>query len=146
MTQKRIDPASPNEERPGSRTATVDLAGAERRKFFAVKRALDVAVSGAVLLAACPVMALTALMIRVESPGDPIFVQRRLGRHGQPFSMLKFRTMYAGSEAGGVYEAVADARVTRFGRFLRKTSLDELPQLVNILMGDMSMSAKVARG
>lgn len=103
------------------------------------KRAVDLGVSALACATLTPVMALTALAIKLESPGPVIFRQVRLGRRGAPFTMYKFRTMRVGAEAGGVYESSNDDRVTRVGRILRRTSLDELPQLVNIIKGDMAI-------
>lgn len=112
--------------------------------FYArrVKRALDVALSGAALVALSPVMAACAVAVRVEDPAGPaLFRQERLGLGGQTFTMLKFRSMRVGSEhkGSGVYSGHDDPRVTKVGRVLRATSLDELPQLVNIIRGDMSI-------
>jgi lipopolysaccharide/colanic/teichoic acid biosynthesis glycosyltransferase len=105
------------------------------------RRAIDILVSGAGLLAAAPVLALAALAIRLESPGPVIYRQRRIGRDGRPFDVLKLRTMIDGAEWLGAGLAVntGDARITRVGRFLRRTSLDELPNLLNVLRGDMSL-------
>ncbi|WP_345206213.1 sugar transferase [Fodinibacter luteus] len=97
-----------------------------------MKRVIDIALCSGALAALSPVMAFTAAAIRLDSPGPVIFRQQRLGLGGRPFTMCKFRTMYVGAEASGVYEATGDVRVTRLGRVLRRTSLDELPQLVNI--------------
>lgn len=104
-----------------------------------VKRALDVALGVSALIVLSPVLALTAAAVKIDSPGPALFRQERLGLGGRPFTMYKFRSMSVGAEAGGVYEAKRDARVTRVGRVLRRTSLDELPQLVNIIRGDMSI-------
>ena len=79
------------------------------------------------------------MAIKLARPGPVLFRQERLGLQGRPFTMLKFRSMRVGAEAGGVYESSRDARVTRVGRVLRRTSLDELPQLLNIIRGDMSL-------
>ncbi|MEA2265302.1 MAG: hypothetical protein QOE27_885 [Solirubrobacteraceae bacterium] len=105
------------------------------------RRAIDILVSGAGLLAAAPVLALAALAIRLESPGPVIYRQRRIGRDGRPFDVLKLRTMVDGAEWLGAGLAVntGDARITRVGRLLRRTSLDELPNLLNVLRGDMSL-------
>ncbi len=104
-----------------------------------VKRATDVALCTAALAVLSPVLALTAVAIKLDSPGPVLFRQPRLGLGGRSFTMYKFRSMRVGAEAGGVYEAARDARVTRLGRVLRRTSIDELPQLVNIIKGDMSI-------
>ncbi len=115
------------------------------------KRTLDVCVAGVLLVLLAPVMAVIALAIRLESPGAIIFRQVRLGRHGRPFIFYKFRGMVADAEArrsqlehlnevdGPIFKMRNDPRVTRVGRFLRRTSLDELPQLWNVLKGDMSL-------
>jgi len=105
------------------------------------KRILDVLVAGVALLVSAPVLALAALLIRLESPGHPIYRQRRVGRAGHPFEVYKLRTMIAGAEGMGAGLAVdeGDARITRVGAFLRRTSIDELPNLVNVLRGEMSL-------
>ena len=104
-----------------------------------VKRGADVVLCAGALVVLSPVLALSAVAIKLDSPGPVFFRQERLGLKGRPFTMLKFRSMRVGAEAGGVYESSRDARVTRVGRVLRRTSLDELPQLVNIIRGDMSI-------
>ena len=102
------------------------------------KRALDVAASGAGLLVLSPVLLATALAVRVGLGSPILFRQVRPGRDGQPFEMLKFRTMLDARDADG--NPLSDAeRLTRFGRWLRSTSLDELPELWNVLRGDMSL-------
>jgi lipopolysaccharide/colanic/teichoic acid biosynthesis glycosyltransferase len=116
------------------------------------KRMLDLVgvVLGGVFLG--PLVLVIALLIRLDSPGPVFFHQRRLGRWGEPFWMWKFRTMVVGSEAihadferlnevqgGGVFKIRRDPRITRVGRLLRRASLDELPQLVNVLQGTMSL-------
>ena len=104
-----------------------------------VKRGADVALCAGALVVLSPVLALSAVAIKLDTPGPVLFRQERLGLKGRPFTMLKFRSMRVGAEAGGVYESSRDARVTGVGRVLRRTSLDELPQLVNIIRGDMSI-------
>ena len=112
---------------------------AEKRAYLALKRAFDI--SGALVglaVLALP-MSVIALIIALDSPGDPIFRQERLGKDGKPFTMYKFRSMYEDAERDGPRWADADdGRCTRFGAFLRRTRLDELPQIWNILKGDMS--------
>ncbi len=115
----------------------------------ALKRALDVLLAAALLTALAPVLAVAILLIRLTSRGDPIFVQPRIGLHGEEFSMLKLRTMVYGAdrledrlarrEAGPFLKIRNDPRVTPVGRVLRRLSIDELPQLVNVLKGDMSL-------
>lgn len=106
-----------------------------------IKRMLDVVISLAVLTIGAIPMLIVALLIRLESPGPAIFRQKRIGKDGKVFEFLKFRSMCQGAEhtGTGVYSDKNDIRVTRFGRFLRATSIDELPQLINILKGDMSL-------
>ena len=108
--------------------------------YETVKRILDVVVSILGLAITLPFWLLVALAIRLDSRGSAIFNQARVGRHGRVFSMFKFRTMRADAENGiARWAARNDDRVTRVGRFLRKTRIDELPQLWNILRGDMSL-------
>jgi lipopolysaccharide/colanic/teichoic acid biosynthesis glycosyltransferase len=105
-----------------------------------VKRLFDIAVSGVGLLFAAPVIAVSALAIRLSSPGPLIYRARRAGQHGRPFTMYKLRTMHvAPPGAGSVITAGNDPRVFRVGALLRKSKLDELPQLLNVLRGDMSL-------
>ena len=106
-----------------------------------IKRALDIIIAVFGLFVGAIPMAIVALLIRLESPGPAIFRQQRIGKDGKVFEFLKFRSMCQGAEhtGSGVYSGKGDARVTRIGRILRATSIDELPQLVNILRGDMSL-------
>jgi lipopolysaccharide/colanic/teichoic acid biosynthesis glycosyltransferase len=105
------------------------------------KRAMDLVISGVALVLAAPLMALLWVLVRLESPGEPIYKQVRVGRDGAPFEIYKFRTMVSGAEFIGAGLAVqeGDARITRMGKLLRKTSLDELPNLVNVFRGEMSI-------
>jgi putative colanic acid biosynthesis UDP-glucose lipid carrier transferase len=103
------------------------------------KTALDRALAGALLLLLAPLMVLIAVAIRLDSPGPALFRQWRGGRSGVPFEILKFRTMRVTGEAAPLPAAPDDRRVTRLGRLLRRTSLDELPQLLNVLKGEMSL-------
>jgi lipopolysaccharide/colanic/teichoic acid biosynthesis glycosyltransferase len=105
------------------------------------KRALDVTVAGALLVASSPVLGVAALLIRLETHGHPIYRQRRVGRHGDPFELYKLRTMISGAETMGAGLAIneGDSRITRLGAVLRRTSMDELPNLVNVLRGEMSI-------
>ncbi|MGZ8649925.1 MAG: sugar transferase [Solirubrobacteraceae bacterium] len=105
------------------------------------KRVLDVTVAAAALLVLAPVLGLAALLIRLESRGHPIYRQRRVGRDGHAFEVYKLRTMVAGAEMMGSGLAVdqGDERITRVGAVLRRGSIDELPNLVNVLLGEMSL-------
>ena len=109
------------------------------KAFF--KRFFDIVLSLGALLALCWLMAIAAVLIRLESKGPVIFRQQRLGRGGKEFTFYKFRSMCVGAEqtGSGVYSGKNDARVTKVGKILRATSIDELPQLWNILRGDMSL-------
>lgn len=154
-----------NPESPVDRTLYVDLAlEAERkRNFLAFKRAIDIAISALALAVCSPLFLLTALAIKATSKGPVFFRQKRIGQHGKQFIFLKFRSMHAennehvhkefvtglinyssartktGVDGEGHYKIKDDARITGFGRFLRRTSLDELPQLLNVLKGEMSL-------
>jgi exopolysaccharide biosynthesis polyprenyl glycosylphosphotransferase len=105
------------------------------------KRIFDIAATSGVLLAAAPLMALIAIALRITSGRPILFAQERMGIDGRVFRMLKFRTMPVDAEAetGPVWNTADDARATPLGSLLRKTSLDELPQLWNVLRGDMSL-------
>jgi lipopolysaccharide/colanic/teichoic acid biosynthesis glycosyltransferase len=105
------------------------------------RRLVDIAVSAVALVVSAPVVIAAMIAIRLESPGHPIYRQRRVGKDGESFDMLKLRTMVSGAEGIGAGLAVneGDARITRVGRLLRRYSLDELPNLVNVLRGDMSL-------
>ena len=125
----------------------------------AIKRALDVLLASAALLVLSPLLAAIWLAVRLSSPGPAVFSQERLGRGEQPFTMYKFRSMSTGADdtihreyvsrmltgegpveaTNGIYKLHADPRITPLGASLRKTSLDELPQLVNVVRGDMSL-------
>ncbi len=144
---------------PGSMTVA-DLDGVPMLAFtrtptdalaLAVKRAFDVAVSASVLLVLAPVLLAVAAAVKLDSPGPVFFRQVRVGRNGRPFRMVKFRSMRADAErrlealrdrnemTGPVFKMANDPRVTRVGRFLRRTSLDEFPQFWNVLRGEMSV-------
>jgi lipopolysaccharide/colanic/teichoic acid biosynthesis glycosyltransferase len=106
-----------------------------------VNRAADVAIAGGTLLLASPVIALAALAVKLEDGGPVLYRQTRVGRSGADFELLKLRTMVVGAETMGAGLSVNrdDARITRAGRLLRKLSLDELPQLWNVVRGEMSV-------
>lgn len=105
------------------------------------KRALDLAIAIPAAILTAPLVALLALLIRLESPGSPIYRQRRVGRDGRLFSIYKLRTMVADAERIGAGLAIqeGDERITRLGRLLRRYSLDELPNLYNVVRGEMSI-------
>jgi lipopolysaccharide/colanic/teichoic acid biosynthesis glycosyltransferase len=123
------------------------------RLYDVGKRATDVVLAAALLLPALPIFLIAAAAIRIESPGSPFFFQKRLGKNGKPFRLIKLRGMYrdARERFPHLYDYAAqksldfyfhheeDPRVTRVGRFTRRTSIDELPNLLNVLKGDMSM-------
>jgi lipopolysaccharide/colanic/teichoic acid biosynthesis glycosyltransferase len=106
-----------------------------------VSRLLDVAIASLGLAISSPLLALAMLAIRIESRGSPVYRQRRVGRDGEPFELLKLRTMVAGAEHVGAGLAVnhGDPRITRVGAVLRRFSLDELPNLVNVLRGELAI-------
>ena len=103
-----------------------------------MRRALDVLVAGAALLVLAPLLAAVGIAVRLGSPGPALFRQTRVGRGGAPFALLKFRTMWQYA-AGPSVTGAADARVTPIGAWLRRWKIDELPQLVNVLRGDMTL-------
>ena len=121
------------------------------RSTLVLKRGLDLAISLPLLVLTAPLIAVVALAIRLDREGPAFFVQRRGGLDGRPFRMVKFRTMVTNAEErlsevvsvddlpAPMYKLVQDPRVTRIGRLLRRTSLDELPQLLNVVKGDMSL-------
>ncbi|MFP4698131.1 MAG: sugar transferase [Eubacteriales bacterium] len=106
-------------------------------KFF--KRLFDITISVIGLIITSPILLIAAVAIKLESTGPIIFKQERLGLNGKVFKIYKFRSMCVDAEKGGVYEKEGDPRVTKVGKFIRKTSIDELPQFVNILKGEMSL-------
>lgn len=111
------------------------------RGFYrAVKRFLDVTASFLGLVLLSPLLLAVSILIKIDSRGPVIFRQKRIGRNGKVFDIYKFRSMCVGAEktGSGVYSGKGDARVTRIGKILRATSIDELPQLLNILKGEMS--------
>ena len=106
-----------------------------------IKRVIDICISLIALLILFIPLLIVAVLIKLDSKGPVIFKQERLGKNGVPFKIWKFRSMCVGAEkqGTGVYSYKGDARVTKVGRFIRATSIDELPQLVNILKGDMAL-------
>ena len=109
------------------------------RKFG--KRAIDTVLSLLALVILSPLLLITAIAIKLSSPGPVLFQQQRLGLHGKEFTIYKFRSMAVGAEhtGSGVYSEKGDPRVSTIGRFIRKASIDELPQLVNVIKGDMAI-------
>jgi exopolysaccharide biosynthesis polyprenyl glycosylphosphotransferase len=137
------------DEMPGTAMLAVRRFGLSRSSQL-VKRSFDVAVAGVALFLLLPLMVILALLVRLTSPGPVLFRQERVGRYGRTFQMIKFRTMVedadarkdelsAFNEAEGLFKIRDDPRVTRVGRRLRRTNLDELPQLINVLSGQMSL-------
>lgn len=109
--------------------------------YLYFKRLFDILIAGIALIILSPFLLITAILIKLDSKGPIIFKQERLGLHGIPFKIYKFRSMCVGAEkqGSGVYSFKGDKRITRVGKIIRATSIDELPQLVNILKGDMSL-------
>ncbi len=106
-----------------------------------MNRPLDLVLAGVLLVVTAPLLALAALAIKIESRGPVFYSQRRVGKHGRPFALLKLRTMVPGAESmgAGIYVLEGDPRITRVGRLLRRFSLDELPNLVNVVRGDLAI-------
>jgi lipopolysaccharide/colanic/teichoic acid biosynthesis glycosyltransferase len=151
--------------RPSNAALYPDLISHDKgkRTVLAVKRVIDIVGSATLLILCAPLLAVIALAIKFSSKGPVFYRQMRVGRYGQTFTFLKFRSMYVDSDCGvhkefmmrliashpvpnvqgeserGVYKLTNDKRITRVGRILRRTSLDELPQFLNVLMGDMSL-------
>jgi len=116
------------------------LAAAKPGTGFLAKRVLDVVLAGALLVLLCPVLALLSLAIALDSRGPVLFCQMRTGLNGRIFPIFKFRSMHVMEDGAEVVQAVdGDVRVTRIGRLIRTLSLDELPQLLNVIAGDMSL-------
>jgi putative colanic acid biosynthesis UDP-glucose lipid carrier transferase len=130
-------------QEPTSNLATLEdlrLWVPSRTQALDAKRVLDIAVSLAGILILLPLLALVSLAVALDSRGPILFCQRRHGRHGQIFGILKFRSMRVLEDGVQVVQATKnDSRVTRIGRFLRASSIDELPQLFNVLSGEMSL-------
>jgi len=133
---------------------TFDSDRSERQRLFyesVLKRLVDVLLATVGLIAALPIWVAITLAVKLDSPGPSIFVQERVGQHGRRFRFYKFRTMYTDADRrlaevwlqneveGPVFKMRNDPRVSRVGSFLRRSSLDELPQLINVLKGDMSL-------
>ncbi len=148
-----LEPAfAPSLPRTRRREDAFSFGYSEPWAYLFLKRVLDLTLSTLALVALSPLMLAVAALIYLDDPhGSPIFVQRRVGKGGKTFRFLKFRSMVVDAEArlpelramnemdGPVFKIKDDPRVTKVGRFIRKTSIDELPQLVNIIKGDMSI-------
>jgi lipopolysaccharide/colanic/teichoic acid biosynthesis glycosyltransferase len=122
--------------------ATFEVQSPEPKQGFYMtygKRALDLFASAFGLLTLSPFFLMIAIGIKLTSRGRVLFRQTRIGRQGRPFSILKFRSMYAGDDGGSAITVAGDRRVTSLGKFLRRFKLDELPQLWNVFCGDMSL-------
>jgi undecaprenyl phosphate N,N'-diacetylbacillosamine 1-phosphate transferase len=104
-----------------------------------LKRLLDLVIAVPVIIVASPFWLLIAIIIKLESPGPALYLHTRVGKNAKEFLCFKFRSMRTGSNPNMLADSVADDRITKFGKFLRKTSLDETPQLLNVLNGDMSI-------
>lgn len=105
-----------------------------------IKRSFDIAVSSLALLLCLPLFLVTAVLIKLDSKGPVLFAQQRIGKHFRPFWIYKFRSMVqAAPESGGQISVANDPRITRVGSLLRKSKIDELPQLINVLKGEMSL-------
>ncbi|MCD2502302.1 sugar transferase [Clostridium sp. NSJ-145] len=128
-----------------------DIVLQKSKNYKFLKRGIDVIASLCGLILLSPILLVTMVLIKLESKGPVIFSQERVGRYGKKFKMYKFRSMVVNAEelkknleaqnemSGPMFKMKDDPRVTKVGRFIRKTSLDEIPQLVNILKGDMSL-------
>lgn len=127
-------------------------SGKKRKAYWRVKRTMDAALSAAALVVLSPLLLVLAIAIYIDDPhGSPLYSQERVGRHGKRFRFWKFRSMVVGADQmmdklmaynekdGPVFKMKDDPRITRVGHFIRRTSLDELPQLWNVLKGDMSL-------
>ena len=136
----------------GEKDMSIGERNKNRRFYHLVKRIIDVVLSLFGLVLISPFVVIIAILIKIDSKGPVFFKHHRIGKNGKPFSMYKFRTMKDGAEAmindftpeqleewNENFKLKDDPRITRIGKFLRKTSLDELPQLINILRGDMSI-------
>ena len=141
VKNKEITEKKTTAEKYAGTDMPTNVAPADPKYRDKIKRALDVAICTPTFIVAIIPMILVGIAVKLDSPGPILFRQKRLGLHGQEFEMLKFRSMCVGAEhtGSGVYSGAGDARVTRVGKIIRATSLDELPQLINILRGDMSL-------
>ena len=146
MKELITEPASSMVEDPAD-----NPAAGTRRSFDIFKRFTDIALASLILILFLPVIPVIVLLIKLDSPGPVLFRQKRVGKDGREFDFYKFRSMHVGAENviaslrplsgvdGPVFKLKEDPRVTGTGRFLRRSSFDELPQLINVLTGDMSI-------
>jgi len=131
---------------------SVEAFKRRKKRYLKLKRIFDIVVAATALVLLSPLLLLVTLLIRLDSKGPVLFYQKRIGRYGVPFYMCKFRSMYSDAEQrkaalmkhnemknGVLFKMKNDPRVTRMGRFIRKYSIDEMPQLWNVLKGDMSL-------
>jgi exopolysaccharide biosynthesis polyprenyl glycosylphosphotransferase len=132
---------SPSEDDTTGPLSLIDLATCVlSRRQRLIKRGMDIVFTIPLIILSLPLMLLIALAVRLDSPGPVLFKQVRLGQHARPFSMYKFRSMRVGVTQGSpAMKRAHDPRVTRIGKFIRQTSLDEIPQLFNVIKGDMSL-------
>ena len=140
VTGQRLPSGSRLFELPYAQRGTTYAPTARRPASDFARRALDFGVAALLLLLLAPLFAFVSVLVRIDSDGPAFFRQQRLGLNGKPFRILKFRTMHVLEDGDDIRQARPDDdRVTRVGRFLRASSLDELPQFVNVLAGDMSL-------
>ncbi|WP_313127212.1 sugar transferase [Proteiniclasticum ruminis] len=110
------------------------------KSYIILKRLTDILVAAIGLLLAFPILIVTAMLVYLETPGPVLYKQERLGKDGKEFEMYKIRSMYLDAEKNGaVWASDADDRITKVGSFIRRTRIDEIPQLLNIIIGDMSL-------
>jgi lipopolysaccharide/colanic/teichoic acid biosynthesis glycosyltransferase len=146
-TARRVRPIGRRETRPAT-----PVRVPPQRLYLAISRAIDLVVAAIALAAALPIILASAIAIKLNSPGPVFFRQARAGRNGHPFNMFKLRSMYAGADddkelfrtlnhlpTGPCFKMKNDPRVTTVGRWLRRSSIDELPQLWNVIKGDMAL-------
>jgi exopolysaccharide biosynthesis polyprenyl glycosylphosphotransferase len=148
LIETAIGAHSPADERRGGRVDLVKFSRADIERIEALrtegpariaKRAFDIALAIGLLAATAPLLVFTAIAIKLDSPGPVLYRQRRVGLDGREFEIFKFRSMRADAEKGGAQWARKnDDRITRVGRFIRRTRIDEIPQAINILRGEMS--------
>lgn len=123
-----------------TRPVPAEIAKPVRRRRFLGKRILDLMIAVPVLIVIAPLLIAVAILIKLDSPGPALFCQKRLGLNGRSFGIFKFRTMHVVEDGDTVVQATqGDARITRIGAFLRSSSIDELPQLLNVILGEMSL-------